>query len=59
MDPVCRDLVLSKFESHAKKIGAGIVYISHDKGVIKRCDTVINLTNKIKKKEKETEKDAA
>ena len=59
MDPVCRDLVLSKFESHAKKIGAGIVYISHDKGVIKRCDTVINLTNKIKKKETETEKDAA
>ena len=51
MDPACRDLVLSNFEAHAKQIGAGIVYISHDNGVIGRCDTVVKLRNSLTKNE--------
>lgn len=50
MDSNCRDLVLTNFETHAKEIGAGIIYISHDRGVIDRCEIIIPLDNKIKKK---------
>lgn len=42
------DYVLSQIESHAKKIGAGIVYISHDPKVVARCDKVIVLRNKLR-----------
>ena len=49
MDSNCRDLVLTNFETHAKEIGAGIIYISHDRGVIDRCEIIIPLDNKIKK----------
>lgn len=44
------DYVLSQIESHAKKIGAGIVYISHDPKVVARCDKVIVLRNKLREK---------
>lgn len=54
MDTACRDFVLSNFEAYAKEIGAGVMYISHDQGVIDRCDMTIELKNKLKKNE-ETE----
>ena len=54
LDDKATDFVLSNIEAYAKNIGAGIVYISHDQGVIDRCDTVIRLNNNLKKsKEKE------
>lgn len=43
--------VLSNIEAHAKNIGAGIVYISHDQSVIDRCDMVIKLKNNLNKNE--------
>lgn len=49
MDSTCRDTVLSNFESYAKTIGAGIIYISHDKDVVRRCNTVVRLENNLKK----------
>lgn len=51
LDDKATKFVLSNIEAHAKKIGAGIVYISHDQGVIDRCDMVIRLNNKLKKSE--------
>lgn len=54
LDDKATKFVLSSIEAHAKKIGAGIVYISHDQSVIDRCDMVIRLNNNLKKtKEKE------
>jgi len=44
--------VLSNIESHARKIGAGIVYISHDQKVVDRCDEVIELRNKLRETSK-------
>ena len=52
MDSVCRDLVLSNFEEYAKEIGAGIIYISHDRDVIDRCNYIIRLKNNLKMNEK-------
>lgn len=51
LDDKATKFVLSNIEAHAKKIGAGIVYISHDQGVIDRCDIVIRLKNGLKKNE--------
>lgn len=51
LDDKATKFVLSNIEAHAKKIGAGIVYISHDQGVIDRCDIVIRLQNGLKKNE--------
>ncbi len=48
LDSHATSYVLSNIEAHAKKIGAGIVYISHDQGVVDRCDTVITLRNKLR-----------
>lgn len=54
LDDNATKFVLSSIEAHAKNIGAGIVYISHDQSVIDRCDMVIRLNNNLKKnKEKE------
>ena len=47
------DFVLSNIEVHANRIGAGIVYISHDQTVVDRCDTVIALSNKLKRETEE------
>lgn len=55
LDKDATNYVLANIESHAKKIGAGIVYISHDQKVIDRCDKVIELRNKIHKSSKERE----
>ena len=51
LDDKATKFVLSNIEMHAKNIGAGIVYISHDQGVIDRCDMVIRLKNNLKKNE--------
>lgn len=48
LDSDATNYVLSSIEAHAKKVGAGIVYISHDQGVVDRCDLVIELSNKLK-----------
>lgn len=47
LDAVTTEKVLNHIEAHAKDIGAGIVYISHDKNVVKRCSKVILLENRI------------
>lgn len=48
LDSIATNYVLSSIEAHAKKIGAGIVYISHDQEVVDRCDMVITLKNKLR-----------
>ena len=41
------DKVLGHIENYAKSIGAGVIYISHDKNVLNRCDRVIRVENKV------------
>lgn len=47
LDKEATDYVLTNIEEYAKKIGAGIVYISHDQKVVDRCDNVLSLKNKL------------
>lgn len=47
LDGRTADLVLTNLERHAQAIGAGILYIAHDPSVPRRCDTTIELTNKM------------
>ena len=47
LDAVTADKVLTNIEEYAKTIKAGVVYISHDKNVVDRCDTVIHVDNKV------------
>lgn len=47
LDAVTADKVLTNIEMYAKEIQAGVVYISHDKNVVDRCDMVIRVDNKI------------
>ena len=47
LDVVTADKVLTNIEEYAKSIKAGVVYISHDKNVVDRCDTVIHVDNKV------------
>lgn len=51
LDDKATKFVLSNIEAHAKNVGAGIVYISHDQSVLDRCDMVIRLKNNLKKNE--------
>lgn len=44
-------VVLSNLECHARKHGAGILYISHDDRVVSRCDHIIHLHNLLTKDE--------
>ena len=48
LDSRAADYVLTSIESYAKRIHAGIVYISHDQSVLNRCDRVITLINKLR-----------
>lgn len=48
LDKNAANYVLTNIEKYAKRIGAGIVYISHDQNVIERCDKIITLKNKLK-----------
>ena len=47
LDKPTANMVLTNIEAYAKEIGAGIVYISHDEHVIKRCTKVISINNLI------------
>lgn len=47
LDAATAEEVLDHVETYAKAISAGIVYISHDKNVVKRCDEVILVNNQI------------
>lgn len=47
LDAVTAEKVLDHIEARAKASGAGIVYITHDKNVVKRCNEVIFVENKI------------
>lgn len=48
LDSRAANYVLSNIETHAKKIDAGILYISHDQSVVDRCAKVIMLRNKLR-----------
>lgn len=50
LDNDAANYVLSNIEAYAGKIGAGIVYISHDQKVVDRCDGIITLNNKLRQK---------
>lgn len=47
LDKPTANKVLTNVENYAKEIGAGIVYISHDEHVLKRCTNVIPINNLI------------
>ncbi len=47
LDKSTADTVLNNIEEYANDINAGVVYISHDKNVVDRCDMVIHIDNKI------------
>lgn len=49
LDESMTDMVLNNIETHAKAVGAGIMYISHDRRVMDRCDEIIVLKNQIAK----------
>lgn len=55
LDANAADYVLTAIEDHARRVGAGIVYISHDQDVVNRCDQVITLKNKLRETEKTPE----
>ena len=55
LDKDAANYVLSSVEEYAKKIGAGIVYISHDQKVVARCDSVLALKNKLRTKHESKE----
>ena len=48
LDRCAANYVLTSIEEYARKIGAGIVYISHDPLVMERCDQIIALRNKLR-----------
>lgn len=45
LDAATAEKVIRNIESHAEKVGAGIIYISHNENIMKRCGNVINLTS--------------
>lgn len=47
LDSQAVEEVLSNIEAYARENHAGIIYISHDKKVIDRCDEVIPVNNKV------------
>ncbi len=53
LDKDAANYVLSNIEAHAREIGAGIVYISHDQKVVDRCDSIITLSNKLRQETEE------
>lgn len=48
LDKDATDAILSNIEEYAHKIGAGILYISHDSKVVARCQSVIKLHNRLR-----------
>ncbi len=49
LDDFSTDMVLTNIEEYAKSIGAGVIYISHEKIVVDRCEEIIHLNNIVKK----------
>lgn len=47
LDTGTAEKVLDHIEAHAKANHAGIVYISHDRNIVKRCGAVIPIKNQI------------
>ena len=47
--------VLANIEEYAKKVGAGVVYISHDQKVVDRCEKIITLKNKLRENTEDKE----
>ncbi len=48
LDRDATNFVLNSMETYAERIGAGILYISHDQQVVERCELVIPLNNKLR-----------
>ncbi len=48
LDDFSTDMVLTNIEEYAKSIGAGVIYISHEKKVVDRCEEIIHLNNMVK-----------
>lgn len=48
LDRDTAEKVLSNVEQYAREIHAGVIYISHDENVVKRCNHVIYLENALK-----------
>ena len=60
LDEITGNAVLHNIEMYAESIRAGIVYIAHNENVVKRCDEVIELKNRIyQKRETELQKNIA
>lgn len=55
LDEVATNDVLTNIEEYARKVNAGIIYISHDQKVVDRCDKVILLKNKLQKNTEDKE----
>lgn len=47
LDVATAEKVLDHIEARARATGAGVIYISHDKNVMKRCDEIIPVDNLI------------
>ena len=52
LDEVTAGKVLTHIEEYARSIDAGVVYISHDKNVMDRCNCIIHVDNKAGRIEK-------
>lgn len=55
LDEIVTNDVLTNIEEYARKVNAGIIYISHDQKVVDRCDKVILLKNKLQKNTEDKE----
>lgn len=53
LDDYSTDIVLTNIEEYAKSIGAGVIYISHEKNVVDRCEEIIHLNNMVKMNQSE------
>lgn len=47
LDASTAEKVLNNIEAYAKENGAGILYITHDSDVLKRCDEIVQIENRI------------
>ncbi len=45
LDQNTASMILDQIENHAREINAGVIYISHDENVVKRCKEVVWIKN--------------
>ena len=50
LDAATAEKVIRNIEAHAESVGAGIIYISHNENIMRRCDNIINLNHYVMKK---------